>query len=87
MRAYNVGDAERADGLWENLRAIWSRAWSGNYAVLEFMQGTSLTRFAPVKPQHWVVASFEHHTSCRGLPYLHIHNIALASLATGMNVR
>ena len=30
------------------------------------MQGTGLTRFAPVKPQHWVVASFEHHTSPQG---------------------
>jgi len=27
------------------------------------MQGTGLTRFAPVKPEHWVVASGEHHTS------------------------
>ena len=54
--------------LWENLQAIWSQAWSANYAVLEFMQGTGLTRFAPVKPQHWVVASFEHHTSPHGLP-------------------
>jgi len=27
--------------------------WSANYAVLEFMQGTGLTRFAPVEPQHW----------------------------------
>jgi hypothetical protein len=31
------------------------------------MQGTGLTRFAPVKPQHWVVAAFEHHTSPQGL--------------------
>src|ERR1700719_74678 len=28
MRAYNAGDPERADPLWENLRAIWSQAWS-----------------------------------------------------------
>jgi hypothetical protein len=68
MRAYNAGDSERADQLWENLRAIWSQAWSANYAVLEFMQGTGLTRFSPVKPQHWVIASFEHHTSPHGLP-------------------
>ena len=58
--------------LWENLQAIWSQAWSANYAALEFMQGTGLTRFAPVKPQHWVVASFEHHTSPHGLPRPHI---------------
>jgi hypothetical protein len=68
MRAYNAGDSERVDRLWENLRAIWSQAWSANYAVLKFMQGTGLTRFSPVKPQHWVIASFEHHTSPHGLP-------------------
>jgi hypothetical protein len=68
MHAYHVGDSKRAEQVWENLRAIWSQTWSANYAVLEFMQGTGLTRFALVKPQHWVVASFEHHTSPHGLP-------------------
>ena len=82
MRAHHAGDSERAERLWENLRAIWSRAWSANYAALEFMQGTGLTRFSPVKPQHWVVASFEHHTSPHGLPRPHIHNIVVASLTT-----
>ena len=82
MRAYNAGDSERGDRLWENLRAIWSQAWSANYAVLEFMQGTGLTRFSPVKPQHWVIASFEHHTSPHGLPRPHIHNIVLTALTT-----
>ena len=67
--------------------AIWSQAWSANYAVLEFMQGTGLTRFAPVKPQHWVVASFEHHTSPHGLPRPHIHNIAITSLTTSTAIR
>ena len=83
MRAYHVGDSERAGQLWEDLRAIWSQAWSANYAVLEFMQGTGLTRFASVKPQHWVIASFEHHTSPHGLPRPHVHNIVLTSLTTG----
>ena len=80
MHAYHADDPERAEHLWENLRAIWSKAWSANYAVLEFMQGTGLTRFSPVKPQHWVVASFEHHTSPHGLPRPHIHNIVITSL-------
>ena len=40
MRAYHAGDSQHANQLWENLQAIWSRAWSANYAVLEFMQGT-----------------------------------------------
>ncbi len=79
MRAHHGGDSERADRLWESLQAIWSQAWSANYAVLEFMQGTGLTRFAPVKPQRWVVASFEHHTSPHGLPRPHVHNIVLTS--------
>jgi len=82
MRAHHGGDSERATRLWEELQAIWSKAWSANYATLEFMQGTGLTRFAPVKPQNWVVASFEHHTSPHGLPRPHIHNIAVARLTT-----
>ena len=87
MRAHHAGDAEHAERLWENLQAIWSQAWSANYAALEFMQGTGLTRFAPVKPQHWVVASFEHHTSPHGLPHPHVHNIAVTSLTTAALVR
>jgi len=87
MHAHLAGEAEDAGQLWENLQAIWSHAWSANYAVLEFMQGTGLTRFSPVKPQHWVVASFEHHTSPHGLPRPHVHNIVLTSLTTAANVR
>ena len=84
MRAYHAGDSQRAEQLWEDLRAIWSHAWSANYAVLELMQGTGLTRFSPVKPQHWVVASFEHHTSPHGLPRPHVHNIVIGGLTTGV---
>jgi hypothetical protein len=87
MCAHLAGDSDRAGQLWEDLRAIWSHAWSANYAVLEFMQGTGLTRFSPVKPQHWVVASFEHHTSPHGLPRPHVHNIAITSLTAAANAR
>jgi hypothetical protein len=87
MRAHQGGDSGRARQLWEDLQAVWSQAWSANYAVLEFMQGTGLTRFVPVKPQHWVAASFEHHTSPHGLPRPHIHNIVLTGLTTAANVR
>ena len=87
MRANHAGNAELAEQLWEKLEAKWSQAWSANYAVLEFMQGTGLTRFAPVKPQHWVVASFEHHTSPHGLPHPHVHNIAVTNLTTAALVR
>ena len=48
------------------------------------MQGTGLTRFSPVKPQHWVIASFEHHTSPHGLPHPHVHNIVIGGLTTGV---
>lgn len=87
MYAHVTGDAERAAQLWENLQALWSHAWSSNYAVLQFMQGTGLSRFSPVKPQHWVVASFEHHSSPHGLPRPHVHNVVLPSLTTGANAR
>ena len=85
MCAHLAGDADGAGQLWENLQAIWSHAWSANYAVLEFMQGTGLTRFSPVKPQHWVIASFEHHTSPHGIQLPHVHNIAIAALTCGQN--
>jgi hypothetical protein len=45
--------------------------------------GHGPVRFAPAKPQHWVVASFERHTSLHGLPRPHVHNIVLTSLSTG----
>ena len=31
--AYQAADSERADELWEKVRAIWPQAWSANYAV------------------------------------------------------
>jgi hypothetical protein len=37
MRAHHADDSQYAEQLWENLQAIWSQAWSANYAVLEFM--------------------------------------------------
>ena len=82
IRAHHADDSERADELWENVQAIWSQAWSANYAVLEFFQNAGLTRFSPAKPQQWMVASFEHHTSPHGLLRPHIHNIVITSLTT-----
>jgi hypothetical protein len=68
-------------------RRVYLKSDTGNgpewiHAVLEFMQGTGLTRFSPVRPQHWVIASFEHHTSPHGLPRSHIYNIVLPSMTT-----
>ncbi|MBV9095395.1 MAG: hypothetical protein JO132_16215 [Streptosporangiaceae bacterium] len=82
IRAYKAGDADRAEQLWDNVRALWSQAWSANYAVLEFVQGTGLTRFSPVKPQLWVVASFEHHASPHGVQRPHFHNLVLTAMTT-----
>ena len=86
IRAHHVRASKRAGQLWENVRAIWSQAWSANYAVLQFFQRTGLTRFAQVKPQHWVIASFEHHTSPHSLSRPHVHNIIPTTLPTAANL-
>lgn len=83
MRAYHAGDEQRADLRWHDVQAIWSRAWAANCASLEFMQGAGLERFAPVKPQRWVIASFEHHCGPHGAPRPHVHNIVITALTTG----
>ena len=54
------------------MAALWSHAWSTNYQVLELMQKAGLPRFSPAKPQRWVIASIEHHTSPHGLPQPHV---------------
>jgi hypothetical protein len=69
---HETGRADEGEQLWQQMAALWSRAWSTNYQVLELMQKSGLTRFSPVKPQRWVIASFEHHTSPHGLPHPHI---------------
>jgi hypothetical protein len=83
IAAYQAAEPEHAEELWEKVRAIWSRAWSANCAILEFLQDTGLSSFSPAKPQRWMSASFEHHTSIHGLPRPHIHNIVVAALTTG----
>jgi hypothetical protein len=50
---------------------------------MELLQASGLTRFSPVKPQRWVIASFEHHCGPHGLLHPHIHNIVIAGLTTG----
>ena len=83
IAAYQAAEPGLAEDLWEQVRAIWSHAWSANYTALEFLQDTGLSRFSPVKPQRWVAASFEHHCGPHGLPSPHIHNIVIASLTKG----
>jgi hypothetical protein len=83
MQAYHAGHSELAEQHWQEYQAIWSRAWSANYAALELLQNAGITTFSPVKPQRWVIASFEHHCGPHGLPHPHVHNIVLARLTTG----
>lgn len=80
MQAYHAGNPESAEQQWQQVQAIWSRAWSANYAALELLQNAGLTAFSPVKPQRWVIASFEHHCGPHGLPLPHVHNIVITGL-------
>jgi hypothetical protein len=72
--------------MWHELQTIWSRAWSANCAALQLLQDAGLARFSPVKPQRWVIASFEHHCSPHGLPHPHVHNIIITRLTAGVRV-
>ena len=83
IAAYQAAEPGPAEELWEKVRAVWSHAWSANYAALEFLQDTGLSRFSPVKPQRWLAASFEHHCGPHGLPRPHIHNIVVVALTKG----
>jgi hypothetical protein len=80
---YATLDLEMGELHWRDLEAIWSQAWTANCDVLQFMQETGLERFSPLKPQRWVVASFEHHSGPHGVGHPHIHNIVVAPLTTG----
>lgn len=83
IQAYQAGRRETGERLWQQAKDLWSRAWSANYEALKLMQAAGLTRFAPVKPQRWVIASFEHHCGRHGLPHPHVHNIVATGLTTG----
>jgi hypothetical protein len=80
IHACQSGNPEWGEELWQQATALWSQAWSANLQVLELMQEAGLHRFSLDKPQRWVVASFEHHTSPHGLPQPHIHNIVIPAL-------
>jgi hypothetical protein len=83
MQAYHVGNLARAERLWQEVQAVWSRAWTANCKALELIQNAGVTRFSPAKPQRWVVASFEHHCGPHGLPHPHVHNIVIIRLTAG----
>jgi hypothetical protein len=84
MEAYRTGQSELAEQHWQQLQTIWSRAWAANCAALELLQNAGITTFSLVKPQRWVVASFEHHCGPHGLPQPHVHNIVITLLTTGI---
>ena len=81
--AYKAGNSKTAGLMWQELQTIWSRAWSANCAALQLLQDAGLARFSPVKPQRWVIASFEHHCSPHGLLHPHVHNIIITRLTAG----
>jgi hypothetical protein len=83
IQAHQAGQRETGERLWQQARALWAQAWSANYEALKLLQAAGLTRFAPVKPQRWVIASFEHHCGPHGLPHPHVHNIVITALTTG----
>jgi hypothetical protein len=82
IQAHLAGAREAGERLWQQAQALWSMAWSADYQALGILQEAGLTRFSPVKPQRWVVASFEHHRGPHGLPHPHIHNIVITALTS-----
>jgi hypothetical protein len=83
VTAYQTGDHDKAEQFWDQLRSLWSRAWSANHNAIWLMQNAGLTRFSAEKPLRWIIASFEHHTGSHGAAHPHIHNIVITALTTG----
>jgi hypothetical protein len=83
IHAHQAGRAETGEQLWRQAQALWSQAWSANYKAMELLQNVGLTRFSAVKPQRWVIASFEHYCGLHGIPQPHVHNIVITALTTG----
>ena len=46
LQAYQAGNHETGERLWQQAHAIWSPAWSANYEALKLFQAAGLTRFA-----------------------------------------
>jgi hypothetical protein len=87
IQAYQAGKLEEAERLWKQTQALRSTAWSANYEAMELLQASGLARFSPVKPQRWVIASFEHRCGPHGLPHPHIHNIVITQLTAKANAQ
>jgi TrwC relaxase len=85
MTASQVGNTQAAEQHWSTLQAIWACAWTANLAALDLLQQAGLTRFAPARPQRWVIASYEHHCSPHGASAPHIHNLIAVNLTVGQS--
>ena len=80
IQAHLAGARETGERLWQQAQALWSLAWSADYQALGLLQEVGLSQFSPVKPQRWLIASFEHNRGSHGLPHPHIHNIVITAL-------
>ena len=83
IAADQAGNHETGERLWQQAQVLWYQAWTANFEALKLLQDAGVTRFSPVKPQRWVIASFEHHTGPHGIHSPHVHNIVIAALTTG----
>jgi hypothetical protein len=83
IAADQAGKHETGERLWQQAQVLWYRAWSANFETLKLLQDAGVTRFSPVKPQRWVIASFEHRSGPHGIQNPHVHNIVLTALTTG----
>ena len=83
IAADRAGKHETGERLWQQAQVLWFQAWSANFEALKLLQDTGFTRFSPVKPQRWVIASFEHHSGPHGIQDPHVHNIVITALTTG----
>ena len=46
IQAYQAGNHETGERLWQQASTVWSQAWSANYEALKLFQAAGLTRFA-----------------------------------------
>ena len=83
IAADQAGNHQTGERLWQQAQVLWFQAWSANFEALKLLQDTGLTRFSTVKPQRWVIASFEHHSGPHGIQNPHVHNIVVTALTTG----
>jgi hypothetical protein len=81
-RAYEDGRAEAANGSGRRPALCYLRRRRPT-AAPGLVQHMGVTRFSPVKPQRWVMASSGHHCRPRGVQCPHVRNIVITNLTTG----